>query len=494
MEELRKKNDDKFSSDEEEEEPEVEIVEEDLKRKKKRFKCFLVFHGDRKARKLPHSVRVSLPRDGSWDTPRALREAFGKRYAEVRGCALDPFYLVDSRGIPLDDEDSLKLYVSNLGTLHVVLGRVQKPPPNKVVQFGYTQAPHLPFRVVRLDAGWLHVVVVLETGACAAWGSNEFGQLGTGDDRKTSNPVLCEIDGVASVACGSYFSCALTKAGDLYSWGRYQASNSPTRVADTWVNGSKGGIKGEVITMVACGESHTVAATARGALFSWGYNEQWQLGWGEREQDRQGQQKPRKVLNLSNVISLSAGGQHTCAITADNLLYGWGSNAEGQIGQVVRQSVGEPKVMPLDDGVAKVVCGRHATLAISQGRAYLWGSLTGSSSSAASSSSEDQKGEEGQAPEFGKLSSGVTKMLAGAQKQLVATGVEDARLGEAHGLILAQQLKGWGYNAYGQAVGKSEPDFVDEPATISTVLDYAAPIDMSAAGGTTTLLLPPKEE
>ena len=38
-----------------------------------------------------------------------------------------------------------------------------------------------------------------------------------------------------------------------------------------------------------------MCATASGKLYSWGYNEQWQLGWGQKESYHQGQQKPKEV-------------------------------------------------------------------------------------------------------------------------------------------------------------------------------------------------------
>ena len=61
-------------SDSDEEEPTIEVVEDGSKgagslkpRKRRRLKCYLVFHGDRASRRLPHCVRVKCPRDGSWD-------------------------------------------------------------------------------------------------------------------------------------------------------------------------------------------------------------------------------------------------------------------------------------------------------------------------------------------------------------------------------------------------------------------------------------------
>jgi alpha-tubulin suppressor-like RCC1 family protein len=37
-------------------------------------------------------------------------------------------------------------------------------------------------------------------------------------------------------------------------------------------------------------------------------------------------------LALGDVADVSAGGQHTCAITADDRVYCWGRGQEGQLG------------------------------------------------------------------------------------------------------------------------------------------------------------------
>mgnify|MGYP001255127040 CR=1 FL=1 len=74
-------------------------------RKRRRLKCFVVYHGDRATRMLPHSVKVKCPRDGSWETgaagPRLLRAAFVKRYNEVhpnRPLVFDQTKLLDQFG------------------------------------------------------------------------------------------------------------------------------------------------------------------------------------------------------------------------------------------------------------------------------------------------------------------------------------------------------------------------------------------------------------
>ena len=60
-----------------------------------------------------------------------------------------------------------------------------------------------------------------------------------------------------------------------------------------------------------------------------------------------------------------------------------------------------------------------------------------------------------------------SRVLAGAAKQLLGTEVNFGTVGEAHGILLLRNgmVRGWGYNAYGQALGhvNNKTDIVDEP-------------------------------
>mmetsp|Transcript_13340 Transcript_13340/g.43489 ORF Transcript_13340/g.43489 Transcript_13340/m.43489 type:complete len:556 (-) Transcript_13340:21-1688(-) len=540
-------------NDEEEsdEEPEIEVVADEeatAVKKRKRLKVYVVFHGDRASRRLPHSVRVKCPRDGSWESGAEgvakLTRAFVERYDETHPrtpLAGSEAYLVNDRGVAVAEGDELRLYAPNEGVLHFLLGANPKGAPTVVLQWGYSPTetsdavapgPVVSLarkRVASIAAGWLHCCAVLESGKAVAFGSNDFGQLGTGDEKKSKEPVLCalayEFDDVrlCSVACGSYFTCCLDDKGDLYTWGRYQASNSPTKFADTWVNGyakrGETGIRGEKVSVVAAGECHTlVYCEATSTLYSWGYNEQWQLGWGQNDSDRQGQQKPRKVVlpaGASHPLrSTSCGGQHSCVVDAKGTLYGWGSNYEGQIGHVVRSCFGAPEAvtsMEHEDCVA-VHCGRYATLAITKGgNAFFWGSLAGSanqqSGSAVDKSTKEEKAGDDDAARKEDLAmpnlhhgGGATRMLAGAAKQLVASNVKVGAVGEAHGILQTKgnDLKGWGYNAYGQALGKVDPqtDVIEDARLVALPPDlYSSAtstlLDVAVAGGTTTLLLAP---
>jgi len=526
-------------SDSDEELPTVEVVDEGAAprlRKRRRLKCFVVYHGDRATRTLPHSVRVTCPRDGSWETgargPLLLKAAFVDRYNAVhpkRPLQMDETHLADQYGTPVADDDELALYVEREGVLHVLPGAAPPKRSTGLIQWGYDPLSGPPLapapvsalarkRVVSVDCGWLHTAVALECGAAMAWGANGFGQLGTGDEVKSATPITCKTDRdvrLCKVVCGSYFTLALDDKGELWSWGRYQASNWPTKFTETWANGyekrGEKGIKGEQITLLAAGESHVMCATQSGKLYSWGYNEQYQLGWGEKEAWHQGQQKPREVrikglTAVNKVVALDCGGMHTACALEDGGLFAWGSNSEGQIGQVLRKCMAEPqdvRSMEQDKCVA-ISCGRYSMCCVAQNKcAFFWGSLTGSSAPSTVGGLEKIE-EEGEAPEFGGEARekggggnrGASSALAGAAKKLMGTDIEAAAVGEAHGVLLSGDgsLRGWGYNAYGQAIGRVDrkSDLIDDPRALDLgdARDPTARVlKICASGGSTSLLV-----
>ena len=66
-----------------------------------------------------------------------------------------------------------------------------------------------------------YLMSLFQTGVVYSWGDGDFGKLGRGgsDGCKTPKPVerLQSLE-VIKVFCGSQFSAAQTKAGEVYTW------------------------------------------------------------------------------------------------------------------------------------------------------------------------------------------------------------------------------------------------------------------------------------
>jgi alpha-tubulin suppressor-like RCC1 family protein len=82
-----------------------------------------------------------------------------------------------------------------------------------------------------------------------------------------------------------------------------------------------------VVTMVTAGSDHTCAITDRGEAYCWGANTSGQLGDGTRTR----RLVPTRVAGALRFLSISAGYGHTCA-SATNSGYCWGRSDRGQVG------------------------------------------------------------------------------------------------------------------------------------------------------------------
>ena len=86
----------------------------------------------------------------------------------------------------------------------------------------------------------------------------------------------------------------------------------------------------EGVASVAAGDYHSLAVTAEGALFSFGYGGFGQLGHG----DTAHQWLPKRLAGLAKerVASVAAGQDHSLALTVEGALFSFGRGTSGQLG------------------------------------------------------------------------------------------------------------------------------------------------------------------
>lgn len=76
--------------------------------------------------------------------------------------------------------------------------------------------------VVQIACGLHHTVVMTLSGEVFTFGSNQYGQLGTGDLQSVQGPVKVNVPGVSQVSCGSNHTVLMTYKGMVYTFGNYQ--------------------------------------------------------------------------------------------------------------------------------------------------------------------------------------------------------------------------------------------------------------------------------
>ena len=153
------------------------------------------------------------------------------------------------------------------------------------------------------------------------------------------------LGSVLRVAVGNGFACAVTTDHAVVCWGQFYRGqfgfvpdSGDWRVSSTSRPLPVAGLGHDMVD-VSAGDSHACAIDTGGRVWCWGFNNEGQLGAGEVLPDGgypDASPQPSRVVSASGVleraVAIGTGLNHSCALIQGGLVVCWGSNSDGQLG------------------------------------------------------------------------------------------------------------------------------------------------------------------
>ena len=316
--------------------------------------------------------------------------------------------------------------------------------------------------IVAISSGQFFFLAVNSAGETFAWGYDGYGELGIGviDYETTYSPVKIDsLSNVAFISAGKDRSIAVTKTGELYTWG----CNDGNILGTDKVNDQSTPVKidnippvlapicrnGRCIKKVSAGGEHVLALSKKGNIFAWGANSAGELGNGTNESSN----IPVKIDNITGIKDISSGGWHSLILTDNGDVYAWGNNYDGELGIGDNKNRNIPTKISSISKIKKISAGFAHSVAISDtGEVYSWGRNN-----------------------HGELGIGNVGMKNTPVKIGNLTNIVEISAGDSYTLALNNkgEVYSWGQNNYGQ-LGTGDTDDRFYPVKIDNLTDIIA--------------------
>jgi alpha-tubulin suppressor-like RCC1 family protein len=283
---------------------------------------------------------------------------------------------------------------------------------------------------VAIDAGMAHTVALTAAGEAFAWGYNFHGALGDGTGISRLTPVAVSTsETFVQIAAGWNHTVALTAEGNVFAWGGGGLGQLGHGTTTFWEVTPVPVSTAETFVAIDAGQGYTVALTAAGEAFAWGFNARGQLGDGTTTN----RHVPVAVSTSETFVAIKAGFVHTVALTVSGEAFAWGANNEGRLGDGTITDRHTPVAVSTSETFVAIDAGDAHTVALTAaGDAFAWG--------------RNQEGQLGN----GTTTNSRTPVAVSTSETFVAiaTGNRDARHTVA--LTAAGAAFAWGYNQRGQ--------------------------------------------
>jgi alpha-tubulin suppressor-like RCC1 family protein len=182
------------------------------------------------------------------------------------------------------------------------------------------------------------------------WGHGQNGRLGNGETERIAVPekekhafpvpiLLRTLETVYEISCGADYALARGDSG-VWAWGNGSGGKLGLGdINDRYEPNLIPKLRGKSVLRIYATAWYAMAIVAYppilegGYVFSWGSGYHGQLGLGASSVSMQPQMIEFFVHSHTMIKELALGPSHVLAITKENELYSWGSNAHGALGR-----------------------------------------------------------------------------------------------------------------------------------------------------------------
>ena len=267
-----------------------------------------------------------------------------------------------------------------------------------------------------------------------AYTNNSYGQLGNGTMDLSKKIIKINDEIFFKIAASKTHNLAIDKDGNLWSWG----NNNEGQLGDgTDVNKL---VPTKIIiekkfTQISCGDYFfSLAIDNEGNLYSWGYNVYGQLG----NQTTNTKMKPEQIIKGTKFTQISAGYDFALALDREENLWSWGNNDHGQLGRGGESAV--PSIVKEGTKFTQISAGENHCLAIDEdGNLWSWGRNFAGQLGDGTTSDHTY-------PEIVKIDKKITQISAGSMHSLAL---------DSNGVIW-----GWGSNSMWELGENNRDDFL----------------------------------
>ena len=227
-----------------------------------------------------------------------------------------------------------------------------------------------------------HRGMIKNDGTLWFWGANQYGIFGNNNTIDRSSPVQCPGTTWNSVSLQNIQSMAVKTDGTLWTWGiasngvlglngpdnLHQSSPCQVGTDTTWSSTRDNKDK------ITSGYRNNSAIKTDGTLWTWGRNDNGQIGDNSRTQRSSPTQVPGTTWN-SNAMMIYA----CLATKTDGTLWSWGRNESGALGLNDRNSRSSPTQIPGTTWGSLYISASRYTVRVvkTDGTLWAWGNNVG---------------------------------------------------------------------------------------------------------------------